>query len=162
MLARWPRNARASSADCSNETIVTFCGLPSSSTVKSCAPRPVTNFPALSITMASTRTNRTDTRTAGAGTPEFCSCAQPAELRANVTPANEIVATSTRILCHHDFEHFILHLTRSLPPQGDNASFAVESPLAIQNSNDCRKPRRVREPFFPPTRSVLSFYHSLF
>src|SRR6266481_5181525 len=149
-FARWLLNARAICAGCSNKTIVTFCGLPFSSTVKSCAPSPVTTFPSLSVTTASARTRRTETRIAGEGTPGFCSCVQPAGPRPKVSPANEIAATSMRILWHQAFEHFIPHLTRSLPLQEDNASFAVESPLAIRNSNDCRRPRRSRGLSFRP------------
>src|SRR6266850_909424 len=149
-FARRLLNARAICAGCSNETIATFCALPSSSSVKSCAPRPVITFPSLSVTTASARTRRTETRIAGEGTPGFCSCVQPAGPRTKVSPANEIAATSMRMLCHPAFEHFISHLTRSLPLQDDNASFAVESPLAIRNSNDCRRPRRSRGLFFRP------------
>src|SRR5260370_33818517 len=106
-------------------------------------------------------TSRTEARIAGEGTSSFCTFAQPAETRANVSPANEIVATNARLFCYHDLECFISHLTTSLPLQEDNSSAAVESPLAIENSNDCRRPRRNRVPFFSLVRSIPFFYHSL-
>jgi len=118
--------------------------------VKSWRAQPV-HFPSLSVTLRRQGQGPLEKRESLARYSRFLLFASNPGPRTKVSPANEIAATSMRdALATMLLSTSSPHLTRISSSAGRHASFAVESPLAIRNSNDCRSRVEAEGFFFRP------------